>query len=150
MLPKEIDIGSPVKVADELAAAAKEAAKLANRSMAKQIEHWAQLGCAVEQLVKNSDVTAFKAHLADPSDTENIAQARASLERLVQSLVDRTGRDAARTSISETREPVYEAVPGRADRVAQVWPDGHRIVGRLVGQEFVADEPSVKQESSSR
>ena len=144
MLPKEIDIGSPVKVADELAAAAKEAAKLANRSMAKQIEHWAQLGCAVEQLVKNSDVTAFKAHLADPSDTENIAQARASLERLVQSLVDRTGRDAARTSISETREPVYEAVPGRADRVAQVWPDGHRIVGRLVGQEFVADEPSVK------
>ena len=150
MLPKEIDIGSPVKVADEFAAAAKEAAKLANRSMAKQIEHWAQLGCAVEQLVKNSDVTAFKAHLADPSDTENIAQARASLERLVQSLVDRTGRDAARTSISETREPVYEAVPGRADRVAQVWPDGHRIVGRLVGQEFVADEPSVKQESSSR
>ena len=144
MLPKEIDIGSPVKVADELAAAAKEAAKLANRSMAKQIEHWAQLGCAVEQLVKNSDVTAFKAHLADPSDTGNIAQARASLERLVQSLVDRTGRDAARTSISETREPVYEAVPGRADRVAQVWPDGHRIVGRLVGQEFVADEPSVK------
>ena len=150
MLPKEIDIGSPVKVADELAAAAKEAAKLANRSMAKQTEHWAQLGCAVEQLVKNSDVTAFKAHLADPSDIENIAQARASLERLVQSLVDRTDRDAARTSISETREPVYEAVPGRADRVAQVWPDGHRIVGRLVGQEFVADEPSVKQESSSR
>ena len=143
-------MGSPVKVADELAAAAKEIAKLANRSMAKQIEHWAQLGRSVEQLVKTSDVMAFKAHLADPSDTENIAQARASLECLVQSLVDRTDRRAARNSISETREPVYEAVPGRADRVAQVWPDGHRIVGRFVGQEFVADEPPVKQASSSR
>lgn len=143
-------MGSPVKVADELAAAAKATAKLANRSMAKQIEHWAQLGRSVEQLVKTSDVMAFKAQLADPSDAENIVHARASLERLVRSLADQTDRDVVRNSIFETREPVYEAVPGRADRVAQVWPDGRRIVGRFVGQEFVAEEPPVKQASSSR
>ena len=143
-------MGSPVKVGDELAEAAKETAKLANRSMAKQIEHWAQVGRAVEQLVKTSDLMAFKAHLADPSDAEKIAQARASLERLVQSFVDRTGRQAARALISESHQPVYEAVPGRADRVAQVWPDGHRIVGRFSGQDFVAEEPLAKRASSSR
>ena len=37
-------MGSPVKVGDELAEAAKETAKLANRSMAKQIEHWPRSG----------------------------------------------------------------------------------------------------------
>jgi len=143
-------MGSPVKVADELANAARETAELANRSMAKQIEHWARLGRAVEQLVKTSDVMAFKAHLADPSDADKVADARAALERLVKALVERTDRDAARTLISETGKPVYEAVPGRPDRVAQVWPDGRKIAGRFVGSEFVADAPTAKQASPSR
>ena len=143
-------MGKPVKVADALADAAKETAKLANRSMAKQIEHWAQLGRAVEQLVGTSDVVAFKAHLADPADRQKITQARASLEHLVQTLVDRSERDVAKTLISETREPVYEAVPGRADRVAQVWSDGRRVVGRFVGENFVAEELSLKRVSPSQ
>ncbi len=143
-------MGSPVKVADELAEAAKETAELANRSMAKQIEHWARLGRAVEQLVKTSDVMAFKAHLADPADEDKIAEARAALERLVKALVERNERDRARTLISETGKPVYEAVPGRPDRVAQVWPDGRKIVGHFDGNEFIADGPSVKQASPSR
>ena len=89
-------MGSPVKVADELAEAAKETAELANRSMAKQIEHWARLGRAVEQLVKTSDVMVFKAHLADPLDADRTSEARSALERLVKALVERTDRDAAR------------------------------------------------------
>jgi hypothetical protein len=135
-------MGSPVKVADELAKAARETAELANRSMAKQIEHWARLGRAVEQLLKTPDVMGLKAYLADPSDAEKVSEARAALQRLARALVERTDRDDARTLISETREPVYEALPGRTDRVAQVRPDGRRIVGRFVGQEFVADGPS--------
>ena len=143
-------MGSPVKVADELAKAAKETAELANRSMAKQIEHWARLGRAVEQLVKTSDVMAFKAHLADASDPDKVSEARAALDRLVKALVERTERDAARALISETGEPVYEAVPARRDRVAQVWPDGRKVLGRFVGTEFVPDELSPKQALPSR
>lgn len=143
-------MGSPVKVGDDLAAAAKETAELANRSMAKQIEHWARLGRAVEQLVKTSDVMAFKAHLADPADEGKIAEARAALERLVIALVEQTDRDAARALISETGKPVYEAVPGRPDRVARVWPNGRKIVGHFDGDEFVADEPLAKQATRSR
>lgn len=143
-------MGSPVKVGDDLAAAAKETAELANRSMAKQIEHWARLGRAVEQLVKTSDVMAFKAHLADPADEGKISEARAALERLVEALVERTDRDAARALISTTGKPVYEAVPGRPDRVAQVWPNGRKVVGHFDGGEFVVDEPAAKQATHSR
>ena len=143
-------MGSPVKVADELAEAAKETAKLASRSMAKQIEHWAQLGRAVEQLARSSDVMAFKAHLADLSSAEKRVEARAALQRLVKALADETDRDAARTLISETGGPVYEAMPGQPDRVSQVQPDGHRIQGHFIGEEFVADEPAPKPPARSR
>ena len=143
-------MGSPVKVGDDLAAAAKESAELANRSMARQIEHWARLGRAVEQLVKTSDVMAFKAHLANPADEGKTSEARAALERLAKALVERTDRDGARALISETGKPVYEAVPGRPDRVAQVWPNGRKIVGYFDGSEFTSDEPPAKQATRSR
>ena len=143
-------MASPVKVGDELIEAAREMATLANRSIARQIEHWARLGRAVEELAKTSDVMAFKARLADPLEGEKVAEARAALERLVQALVERTERDAARRLIFGTGKAVYEAVSGRADRVTQVWPDGRRVRGRIVDQEFVADEPAKKRASRSR
>lgn len=143
-------MGTPVKVADELIEAARKTATLASRSIGKQIEHWARLGRAVEQLAKTSDVMAFKAQLADPSDREKVVEARAALERLVQALADRMDRDAARRLIFDTGKPVYEAVPGHRGRLSQVWPDGRRVLGRFVGQEFVAEKPSGKRASRSR
>jgi len=143
-------MGSPVKIADELVEAAKETAAVANRSMAKQIEHWARLGRAVEQLLNTSDVMALKAQLADPSDGEKVREARAALERLVEALCDRVDRNAARRLIFETGKPVYEAAPGLPDRVSQVWPDGRRVLGRFVGREFVAQRPSGKPASGLR
>lgn len=143
-------MGSPVKVADELVKAAKEMAPLANRSIAKQIEHWARLGRAVEQLAKTTDVMAFKAQLADPQDATKVVHARDALKRLVEALADRMDRGAARRLILETGEPVYEAVPGRLDLVSQVWPDGRRVLGRLVDQEFVAEELRGKKASRLR
>lgn len=137
-------MASPVKVGDELAEAARETAELANRSIAKQIEHWARIGRAVEKLIKTDDVLALKAHLAHPSDADKLREARAALVRLTEALVERTDRDAARALIFSTGGPVYEAVPSRPDRVAQVWPDGRKLIGRFEGEEFVAEEPSRK------
>lgn len=142
-----VDMGSPVKVGDELLKAAKKTASVANRSIARQIEHWARLGRAVEELASASDVMAFKARLADPSDAEKVEEARAALERLVRALADRVERDAALRLIFEKGKPVYEAVPGRAGRLSQVWPDGRKVLGRFVGAEFVAEEPRGKRAS---
>lgn len=143
-------MGSPVKVADELVEAAKETAPLANRSIAKQIEHWARLGRAVEQLASTTDQMAFKAQLADPQDAAKVVQARAALKRLVEALTDRMDRDGARRLILETGKPVYEAVPDRLDLVSQVWPDGRRVNGRVVDQEFVAEKLTGKKASRLR
>ncbi|HEY7700484.1 MAG TPA: hypothetical protein VIE88_18800 [Vicinamibacteria bacterium] len=139
-----------MKIADELVEEARETAALANRSIAKQIEHWARLGRAVEQLVKTADVMAFKARLADPQDAAKAVRARVALERLVQALADRMDRDAARRFILDTGKPVYEAVPARPDLVSQVWPDGRRMLGRFVDQEFVAEKRTGKKNSRSR
>ena len=143
-------MASPVKVGDELVEEARRTAPLANRSIARQIEHWARLGRAVEQLVKTEDVMAFKAQLADPTDSAKVAEARAALERLVHALADRTDRDAARRLILETGKPVYEAVLTRPDLVVQVWPDGRRIRGRVIDREFVAEKRAGKKRSRFR
>ena len=133
-------MGTPVKVSDELVQAAKEVAGLASRSINKQIEHWAELGRAVEHLVPMPDLAALKANLADPSNAQKQRAAREALERLVRMLADTADRDAALGLIRDTGKPVYGAAPGREDRVMQVWPDGRKVVGRFVGREFVADE----------
>ncbi len=135
-------MGVPVKVSDDLVRAAREVAELANRSMTKQIEHWAQLGRAVEHLAPMSDLMALKASQADPPDAEKAAEAHSALQRLAMTLADQNDRTAALKVIHNTGKPVYGAAPGREDRVQQVWPDGRRIVGRIVDKEFIADEPA--------
>jgi hypothetical protein len=130
-------MGVPVKVSDELVEAAREVAGQANRSMTKQIEHWAELGRAVEHLAPMPDLTALKAG-RDPGKT---AEARAALRRLAIALADTEDRAAALRVIRSTAKPTFGAVPGRDDRVRQVWPDGREVIGRIIDQEFVADEP---------
>jgi hypothetical protein len=143
-------MASPVKVADPLFEQARETASLANRSIAKQIEHWAQLGRAVERLVSASDALAFKAQLAAPQDARKLAQAHAALERLARSLADSADRKAARRLILDTGEPIYEAVRDRPDLVAQVRPDGRRLRGRFVGEEFVPEKRARKKRARAR
>jgi hypothetical protein len=143
-------MGSPVKVADELIEEAKRTAALANRSIAKQIEHWARIGRAVELLATTDDVMSIKAQLADPGDSARTAAARAALERLVRALADRTDREAARKRIFSTGKPVYEAVPSRPDLVSEVRPDGGKKRGRLVEGNFVADTGKRRKARRSR
>jgi len=137
-------MGVPVKVSDELVEAAREVAELANRSMTKQIEHWAQLGRAVEHLAPMADLMTLKAAQVGPPDAEKTREAQAALRRLVTALAETSDRAAALKVIRNTDKPVYGAVPGREDRVMQVWPDERRVVGRIVDQEFVPDEPGTE------
>ncbi len=130
----------PVKISDELVEAAREVAELANRSMTKQIEHWAQLGRAVEHLAPMPDLMALKAG----RDAGKTAEAQAALRRLATGLADTEDRAAALKVIRSPGKPTFGAVHGRADRVRQVWPDGREVVGRIVDQKFVADEPGTE------
>jgi hypothetical protein len=129
----------PVKVSDELLAAARETAEKANRSVTKQIEHWAELGRAIEALVTLPDQFLLKDAAIDPARGREHAGVRAALGRLVAALAESPDRAPALARIRSTGHPVYGAASGRADRVVQVAPDGRRTTGRFVGREFVAD-----------
>ncbi len=84
---------------------------------------------------------ALKASHPDSPDAEKTAEAHRALKRLAMALAGQNDRTAALKVIHSTGKPVYGAAPGREDRVQQVWPDGLRVVGRIVDQEFIADEP---------
>lgn len=129
----------PVKVSDELLAAARTTAEKANRSVTKQIEHWAELGRAIEALVALPDQFVLKDAAIDPEPARERAEVRAALGRLVAALAANPDRAVALARIRSTHSPVYGAAPGSTDRVVQVWPDGRRVTGRFVGNEFVAD-----------
>jgi hypothetical protein len=129
----------PVKVSDALLAAARETAAKANRSAASQIEHWAELGRAIEALVTLPDQLLFKDAATDPASGREGTGVHAALGRLVAALAESPDRAPALARIRDTGAPVYGAAPGRTDRVLQVWPDGRRVTGRFVGKEFVAD-----------
>lgn len=129
----------PVKVSDELLAAARETAGKASRSTAGQIEHWAELGRAIEALVTLPDQFLLKDAAIDPAPGRENANVRAVLGRLVIALAENPDRGPALARIRETGAPVYGAAPGGSSRVVQVWPDGRRVTGRFIGREFVAD-----------
>jgi len=129
----------PVKVSDELLSAARETAEKANRSVTKQIEHWAELGRAIEALVTLPDQFLLKDAAIDPVRGRGHAGVRAALGRLVAALADSPDRGPALARIRSTGQPVYGAAAGRTDRVVQVLPNGRRITGRFVGKEFVPD-----------
>jgi hypothetical protein len=128
----------PVKISDDLVAAARDTADKANRSVTKQIEHWAELGRAIETLVTLPDQFVLRDAATDPEPGREKAAVRAVLARLVIALAESSDRAPALARIRSTGKPVYGAAPGSTDRVVQVWPDGRKVTGRFVGEAFVA------------
>lgn len=135
----------PVKISDTLLQAARSTAEVANRSVTKQIEHWAELGRAVEALLPLPDLASLKGPIADPGSTPKHQAARDALSRLAAALERGSDRVAATALIRNTGKPVYEADANDPGHVVQVHPDGRRVPGRFVGSAFVADTGSRKR-----
>jgi hypothetical protein len=57
--------GIPVRLSADLAQRARSAAETADRSVTDQVEHWARLGQAVEDVVLAKTVARLKAHSHD-------------------------------------------------------------------------------------
>ncbi len=142
-------MGTAVKISDDLAAAAKEVAAPTHRSLTGQIEHWAELGRAVEHLLPTPEQLTLTRHLDRPSDGVAVAESRAVLAKLTAVLASGKGREPALALIRSTGGPVYEAGPN-GDRIVQVWPDGRRLVGRLADGAFVAESTSKKPPTAWR
>jgi len=129
----------PVKLSDPLVDAARDAAELAHRSLAAQIEHWATLGRAIEGRL-NADQAATLAHsVREPSTPyrsrpEHLNAAVATA--LSTALSPRTQRAFA-DELLGSPGPTFSADPALPGCIVRENPDGSRTPGRWVSNRFV-------------
>jgi ParD-like antitoxin of type II bacterial toxin-antitoxin system len=122
-------VSQPVKISDELLLDARLTAKIAERSIAGQIEFWAQLGRAIEPLLEGSRALALRQ-----------AGAVAPLSGRLASVDSAEGRGRVAEYLAARPFPHYEPSPGRAGLLVRVEADGTRTLGRFVDREFQAVE----------
>lgn len=120
-------MSQPVKISDELLLDARLTAEISERSIAGQIEFWAQLGRAVEPLLEGSQAMALRR-----------AGAAVPLSKSLASVDSARGRRRVSTYLQTTPFPHYEQDPETPGLVVRVSEDGTRTRGRFVGREFQA------------
>ena len=120
-------MGQPVKLSDELVLDARLTSKLSERSIAGQIEYWAQLGRAIEPLLEGAQALALR---------------RAGDVKPLSQCLDSVDTDQGRRRVAEHLQsqpfPHYEPAPEAPGLLVRIEADGTRTVGRFVNRQFKA------------
>jgi hypothetical protein len=120
-------MGQPVKLSDALRLDARLTGEIAERSIAGQIEYWANLGRAIEPPLHGAHALALcRAAAARP-----LSSALASVDSA-------GGRRRVADYLATRPFPHYEAAPGRPGLLVRIEADGRRTVGRFVSRRFQA------------
>jgi hypothetical protein len=120
-------MSQPVKISDELILDARLTAEVAERSIAGQIEFWAQLGRAIEPLLEGSRALALRR-----------AGAAVPLSECLASVDSAAGRRRVAEYLESRPFPHYEPASGSPGLLVRIDADGTRTTGRFVGREFRA------------
>jgi len=120
-------MSQPVKLSDELVLDARLIAEITERSIAGQIEFWAQLGRAIEPLLEGSRALALRR-----------AGSAVPLSECLASVDSADGRRRVVEYLDSRPFPHYEPAPGAPGLLIRVADDGTRTLGRFVGREFQA------------
>lgn len=128
-------MATSVELPDELVHDARQCADGANRSVASQIEWWAQLGRAVELL------TCPEA-AADPAEA-------ARLSECLRSADSETGRQRVLAYLRTLPFPHYEPALKTPGMMIRIEADGTRTPGKFVNREFKTDSEWTSPSSTS-
>jgi len=123
-------MSQPVKLSDGLVLDARLTGEALQRSIAGQVEFWARLGRAVEQLLRTPEVIAL-------SRTAGVR----TLSECMESVDTEVGRQRTRAVLRERPYPHYEADSAGDGTVVRVDEDGTRTAGRFVNREFQPADP---------
>jgi hypothetical protein len=120
-------MSQPVKLSDVLVLDARVMAAIVDRSIAGQIEYWANLGRAIEPLLQGSQAVALcrKAAarpLAECLETVDSSQGRNRLDKYLDALP----------------YPHYAPAPNKPGWLVRTEESGKRTVGRFVNRQFQA------------
>ena len=123
-------MSQPVKLSDVLVLDARLTGQIAERSIAGQIEYWANLGRAIEPLLQGDQALAHC----------KMAAARPLSECLT--MVDTPkGRSRLEKYLDTLPYPHYEPPPNKAGFLVRIEENGKRTVGRFVNRQFQAGTP---------
>lgn len=119
----------PVKLSGELVEEARSSAKLFNRSMTGQIEHWAAIGRAIESQLPGDALMRLLGRLGGTMKIGRVAEAgqRQEIAAVLTEFLDQTAADGAWLhEISARGVPLYGSEPGQAGTITRLNPDGSR------------------------
>lgn len=119
-------MGSPIKISGELALAARTEAEAFERSIASQVEHWAQIGRAVERVLGHDQIAELKREAGMPEFLD--AMRKVSSE---------AGQRRALDHIRKLGGARYTLDPARRGELIRIDSDGSRTRGRFVRRKFV-------------
>src|SRR5438132_559377 len=124
-------MSQPVKLSDTLVLDARQIAGPMNRSIAGQIEHWAQIGKALEPILQGRQAAALAA-----------AGATVPLSECVKIVGTTEGTARLREYLKRRPFPHYEAAPGGGGLLVRTEADGKKTVGRFINRKFTAVAPN--------
>lgn len=120
--------GTPLRISEELVLRARREAEDSDRSVTGQIEHWARLGMALEEVLGHPEATALK------------RRARLGVAGALALASSAEGQAAALELLQRSGQPRYGADPEVEGQLIRISPDGTRTRGRMVNRTFVPND----------
>ncbi len=121
-------MSQPVKLSDALVLDARIAGEVQERSIAGQVEFWAQLGRSVEQLLNGRQVMALRRG----SDTTPLSETLASVDTP-------DGRKRVADVLAHRPFPHFAPNPGTPGVLIRTAEDGTQTLGRFVNRVFTPE-----------
>jgi len=118
-------MSQPVKLSDVLVLDARLIGKVAERSIAGQIEYWANLGRAIEPLLLGTQALALC----------KMAGAR-PLSECLETVDTPEGKDRVKNYLETQPYPHYEQAKEAPGLLVRIEADGKRTVGKFVNRKF--------------
>lgn len=109
----------------------KSEARVSDRSMAGQVEHWVKIGQAVEAILGNAEVKVLKENLPFFLKQVSTQSVESKIVSSVTQIMMSPDREAVKAKILAPGVPVYEADPAHPGKVIRIMPDGTRASGRV-------------------
>ncbi|MEW5983960.1 MAG: hypothetical protein AB1806_16530 [Acidobacteriota bacterium] len=119
-------MSQPVKLSDALVLDARMVGDVAERSIAGQIEFWANLGRAIEPVLDGARALA----LARAGRARPLSASLAEVDSAA-------GRRRVADFLASIPFPHYEPVPRRPGVLVRIDADGRRTLGRFAQRQFV-------------
>jgi hypothetical protein len=122
-------MSQPVKLSDTMVLDARITAELTERSIAGQIEYWANLGRAIEKVLEGAQVLALcRSAAAQP------------LSACLEWVDTEAGRQRLAATLKGQPFPHYEPAAERG-LLVRIEANGQRTLGRFVNRQFQAVQP---------